>query len=444
MPAARFLLLLALACTTSKGAPQTEAIDDSALPEEDSALPEGDTAEPLDSAGPDPPAPCTLWPEVEGDYLPLGTSAEATLPPCEARMIPTAGAVGMTLSIELLGWSGANPPLLWVTDPASRSLQGPTLEPAFDITLLQSGEAFVHILPQGATEAETPAYRLQITCIAGCDTRFTRYPLVLMHGMAGFDELVGVNYFLGVREDLTDQGYLVAEPGVSPFAAVEDRAAQWSAALDALEAEGYGRRFNLIAHSQAGLDSRYLIATLGQGERVASLDTIATPHFGSPIADLASGAIEFTGISGSLLDLIADLWAGLNGIEDDQDVIDSAAALTTAQLAIFNDENPDDPDVYYRSWSGHTCDALDFGCQGDYAGERVNLLLWPTFTALQLMGLESDGMVPVDSAVWGDWQGEIPGDHIDEVAELGGLGADPFDHLAFYQAEAAALAARGL
>ena len=445
MPARLACLLLLMGCAGAAETVLTEKVGDSGAVADtaaggvDGADGSDDSADP-----PDPPAPCVDWPEVEGAYLPLGAQASEALPPCEARMVATAGAVGMTLQVALLAWSGSSPPLLWVTDPASRSLLTPTTSPSASFTLAQSGEAFVHLLPQGATTAEEPSYTLEITCTDNCSAPFTRYPIVLMHGMAGFDDVVGVNYFLGVKDDLEGQGYLVAEPGVSPFAAVEDRAAQWSAALDGLQAAGYGRRFLLIAHSQAGLDSRYLISALGQGGRVAALDTIATPHGGSPIADLASGAMDLAGASASLLDMVADLWAGLLGLTEPQDVVDATAALTTDQMAVFNAENVDDPQVYYRSWSGHTCDAFDFSCQGDHSGERVNLLLWPTFTVMQLMGVDSDGMVPVESAKWGDYQGEIPGDHIDEVAELGGLGSDPFDHLAFYRAEVAALAARGL
>jgi triacylglycerol esterase/lipase EstA (alpha/beta hydrolase family) len=53
-------------------------------------------------------------------------------------------------------------------------------------------------------------------------------------------------------------------------------------------------KVHIIAHSMAGLDARYLLShnlqSLANPGRVASLSTVATPHCGSPVADLLVGA----------------------------------------------------------------------------------------------------------------------------------------------------------
>src|SRR5690349_15623787 len=67
-----------------------------------------------------------------------------------------------------------------------------------------------------------------------------RYPLVLAHGMAGFDEIAvaGVRreYFRGVPVRLTSLGAQVHLPRTSPFASVPERARQLADAVKAIEA----------------------------------------------------------------------------------------------------------------------------------------------------------------------------------------------------------------
>ena len=53
-------------------------------------------------------------------------------------------------------------------------------------------------------------------CLFNCTYTKTKYPIVLAHGMAGFDELFGVyEYFLGIPDSLRDRGatvYVTLEP----------------------------------------------------------------------------------------------------------------------------------------------------------------------------------------------------------------------------------------
>ena len=103
---------------------------------------------------------------------------------------------------------------------------------------------------------------------------------------------------------------------------------------------------------------------------------------------------------------------------------------------VFNVENPDDPAVAYYSWNGHTCGAIERDCIDAWDGEIVSPFLAPTYRALQLMGSDSnDGLVPYESAQWGEFLGEIPGDHLDEVGLLFGSGTRGLNHLEFFLSE---------
>ena len=104
---------------------------------------------------------------------------------------------------------------------------------------------------------------------------------------------------------------------------------------------------------------------------------------------------------------------------------------------------PDSPDVYYASWAGHTCGTLEWGCQDGEGGERVDSLLEPLYIIMWLQDIESDGMVPLDSAQWGDYRGEIPADHLDEIGQFQDTDNAAFDHVAFYHDEVRRLAAMG-
>ena len=39
----------------------------------------------------------------------------------------------------------------------------------------------------------------QAICWSNCDAYKTKYPIVLVHGVAGFNSIFGIDYFYGVR-----------------------------------------------------------------------------------------------------------------------------------------------------------------------------------------------------------------------------------------------------
>jgi len=183
-----------------------------------------------------------------------------------------------------------------------------------------------------------------------------KFPIVLACGIARFDALreqfasvlepKGVrfadsgHYFRLIRTRLEEQGFVTRHSRVSFAAGVEVRARELAAQVETVLDELKAEKVHIIAHSMGGLDARRMIVDLpGAAERVASLTTIGTPHWGSPIADeiLAHG---FNRVVGMLEPFLA-----LEGIHD----------LTGAACRAFNEraEAAEASNaVHYAVWSG--------------------------------------------------------------------------------------------
>jgi triacylglycerol lipase len=290
------------------------------------------------------------------------------------------------------------------------------------------------------------------------------YPIVLMHGMGGFNELANlpltVSYFNGVQADLEAHGesqvFVTVAP---PFNSSEVRAQSLAPQLDAILKETGAEKLNLIGHSQGGMDARVLVspAGLGYGNRVASVTTIATPHGGTKVADLALGLVSgpLSGVESDAVDaFLGLLQQGVYSIKSNPELLAQVTELSTSYMAeTFNPKYKNDPDVVYASYAGRTnLENGDGDCDdGVYANQPGALdvpqvELQPTATYLQLEGETSDGLVPVASAKWGTFMECVPADHLKECGMLLQNGPDPvsgFDHLVFFRAVVARLRAEG-
>ncbi len=290
-----------------------------------------------------------------------------------------------------------------------------------------------------------------------------RYPIVMAHGFNASSDFWGFN--AAIIDALRADGHQVYTTEVSPYKAVADRAAELAGEIDlALELFG-AEKVNIIAHSMGGLDSRYLISTLGYGDRVASLTTISTPHQGSFSADVGLGLTSEN--LDTALNAFTELFARLftsDELARDSDLRAALRDLSEAQSFMFNATQPDDPAVFYQSWAGVSSvgripgpsDFRDCTAAGgqwllhDHIGSRdaMNLLLLP-LAAMTAHGTElrsNDGLVTVESARWGQFRGCIPADHLDEIGAVG-VGPDPdtgFDAVRFYRNNVYELAALGL
>jgi len=222
-----------------------------------------------------------------------------------------------------------------------------------------------------------------------------RLPVVLAHGFLGFDELaIGSQrhaYFRGIETRLVQMGAKVYTPRVPPAASIATRAGRLAELIRALPDE----RVNIVAHSMGGLDARYAISQLGLSDKVASLTTIATPHLGTPLADISSKLLaRFVRMLGRLIDLRA--------------FVD----LTTAQMAQFNRLNQNVRGISYGSVVARS------------GKLRTHPLLWATHVYLSKHAGPNDGVVPAASQPWGEVVREIDADHWAQIGWTRGFDAE--------------------
>lgn len=265
------------------------------------------------------------------------------------------------------------------------------------------------------------------------DRAATQHPIVLAHGMAGFDELFGiVEYWHGIPSALDAEGATVYVTTVSQLNATAVRGEQLIVQLDDIRAiEGDpDLRFNLIGHSHGGLDARYVAAV--RPDLVASVTTVGSPHKGADLADFLVANVEDGSFTQEVVSFFADSLGTviglLSGTTNPQDSIAALDSLTSAGLASFNAQFPagvptsacgeGDPvvdGIHYYSWTGTgvLTNVLDLG------DPALGL------TSLFYDGA-NDGLVGRCSAHLGDViRDDYFQNHLDEVNQILGL-VSPF------------------
>jgi triacylglycerol lipase len=210
-------------------------------------------------------------------------------------------------------------------------------------------------------------------------------PIVLVHGIFGFDQLtLGgvklVDYFRLIPAALRADGNLVPQPPrLNTAGSIAERAHDLKSYLeDASNPEVFSKPVHLVAHSMGGLDARHMISQLGMADRVLSLTTIGTPHHGSPIADAV-----ITATDPILNSFVEHLGVDIQGIAD----------LTTNACARFNAEVPDAPNVRYFSVAGQFVPPRILG--------KPTGILGLLHDIVQGKEGDNDGLVSVRSATFG-------------------------------------------
>jgi triacylglycerol lipase len=171
----------------------------------------------------------------------------------------------------------------------------------------------------------------------------TKYPIVLCHGMAGFDSLFGVmDYFHGIAETLEDEGAEVHVTHVPAFAASEQRGEALLAQVEDIVAKTGQPKVNLIGHSHGGFDVRYVAAV--RPDLVASVTTVGSPHKGADLADFLRDNIKEDGYTEGALGLLANSLGMLEGLLSgdlaEQDAVAGLESLTKAGTGEFNAKYP--------------------------------------------------------------------------------------------------------
>lgn len=270
----------------------------------------------------------------------------------------------------------------------------------------------------------------------------TKYPIVLVHGFIGFDNILGaVNYFYDIPGNLRKEGATVYVASVNPSQTTEFRGEELIQQMKQWAAKDGVKKFNLIGHSHGGPTVRYAAGTVPA--MVASVSTMAGTHFGSKVADdiLANttpgGGFDQAATAG--LKLIS--WLTGNKTTSDTDLLTALNALSSAGAAKFNAKFPAGaptttcgvgPDK--ATISGNSIRFYSF------SGTSVKTNAWDVsdailaYTGDYFKGEANDGLVGRCSSHWGKViKDNYTWNHLDEINQvLGTIGKGSPDPVAFY------------
>lgn len=178
----------------------------------------------------------------------------------------------------------------------------------------------------------------------------------LIPGFMGFGRIGNLAYFsddpnLGLDRIFSSRGIQIYRLGSTPTAAIGFRArAIGEEILSYKKVLEGSSRIHLIGHSTGGLDACELVSGMPEYCRplqgkVVSITTIATPHYGTPLADFfdwigAQRLIEFIGVAGSFVPWTAPgLLTDFPIIREVRDcifsVVKGVSGLTNAILEAF-------------------------------------------------------------------------------------------------------------
>ncbi|KAI7278911.1 alpha/beta-hydrolase [Hortaea werneckii] len=224
--------------------------------------------------------------------------------------------------------------------------------------------------------------------------RVPKYPIILAHGLLGFDELriagpnmPGIEYWYGIRDALAARDIQVMTATVPPSGSIEARAQKLS---EDIERKAGGREVNIIA----GLDSRYMISQLKPPNVIVkSLTTISTPHRGSAFADYMFKSIGMTNIP--------KLYHALEffGLE-------TGAFEQLTQEYMTNSFNPRTPDL----------EGVKYYSYGALLRPTLTSVFRKSHQIVDSIEGPNDGLVSVASSKWGTYCGTLDNvSHLDLI-----------------------------
>ena len=196
----------------------------------------------------------------------------------------------------------------------------------------------------------------------------TQYPIVLAHGMLGWDSMLGIDYWYGIPQALRKDGATVYVTQVSQLDTSEARGEQLLEQVEDIVAISGKAKVNLFGHSHGGPTIRYVAAV--RPDLVASVTSIGAPHKGSALGDFirqvpegSAGEELLAGLvnaAGKLINVLSK-----SPIDTPMNSLGSLESLNSEGAARFNAKFPQGiptsacgegayqvNGVRYYSWSG--------------------------------------------------------------------------------------------
>lgn len=249
----------------------------------------------------------------------------------------------------------------------------------------------------------------------------TKYPIVLVHGLFGFDSIGSYDYFYGVANALRSGGASVYLVQVSAANTTEVRGEQLLTQVQQILAVTGAPKVNLIGHSHGSPTARYVASV--RPDLVASVTGVGGVNKGSKVADAVLGAPE---LAYTVAQGFSALMSALGGDPTlPQDMHGAVQSLSTAGSLAFNAQHPQGipatacgegdyqvNGIYYFSWSGakiltNPLDVVD-----------LHFLL----TTQAFNGEPNDGLVATCSTHLGKViRDNYKLNHLDEVNQMFGL-----------------------
>jgi triacylglycerol lipase len=259
----------------------------------------------------------------------------------------------------------------------------------------------------------------------------TKFPVVLVHGLFGFDSVLGVyDYWYGIGGELKAGGATVYTASVSASNFSEVRGEQLIRDLDRLRAVTGKQKFNLIGHSHGGPTARYVASV--RPDLVASTTVLGSPNTGTPVADAVSATLPpgspLRATVAAFVNALSTFLGALSGNSDPQNALGALSSLSTAGSARFNQLHPQGkPTTSCGSGAASVNGVRYYSLSGTSVFTNILDISDPALGASSLFfGFEqNDGLVGRCSSHWGtvlrDDYGWNHGDEVNQFLGLRGL-----------------------
>lgn len=251
---------------------------------------------------------------------------------------------------------------------------------------------------------ENKKRRTKIDKIIGDVSINLKYPVILVHGM-GFRDSKFFCYWGRVPKMYRKMGLDIYFGGQDSTGAPETNARQIGDTIDEVLKKTGAKKVNVIAHSKGGLDTRYLISSLGYEDKIASLTTLQTPHHGSKTVDWL---MKFPKPIVRTVGFFTSAWYKIIG-DTHPAAYKCFELFTTKGAREFNEANQDCESIYYQSYA-----FVMKNFTSDFFMCLTNLVVG------SLEG-ENDGLLPPHAVMWGEFKGVVRSNsrrgisHADEV-----------------------------